>query len=192
MNIFSYNEIVSKKIIEFNGEPYEVLYSHVFRMQKRKPVNQTKLRNLVSGRVIENTFHQNENAPEADIDSMDAKYLYTDRELAWFCENANPKNRFSFPKDSVHDRTQWLTQDTLVSILLYKDKPMAVRIPIKVNLVVSKAPPTIKGNTASGGTKPVNVVSGAIVNTPLFINEGDIIRINTDTGTYVERVAKKS
>jgi elongation factor P len=79
MAILSYNEIVQKKVIDYNNEPYDVLSSHVFRMQQRKPVNQTKLRNLISGKVIEISFHQNETVPEADIATMEATYLYTNR-----------------------------------------------------------------------------------------------------------------
>ncbi len=191
MAILSYSEIVPKKIIEFSNEPYEVLSSRVFRMQMRKPVNQTKLRHLVSGRVIENSFHQNETAREADIETIEAKYLYTNRGESWFCEANNPKNRFSFPEGSIHEQVQWLVQNMPVTTVLYNEKPIAIHIPIKVELAVTKAPPAIKGNTTTGGTKQVTLASGATINTPLFINEDDTLRINTETGDYVERVAKK-
>ncbi len=190
MLILSYNNITAKKIIEFNNEPYEVLSSHVFRMQMRKPVNQTKLRHLVSGRVIENSFHQNESAKEAEIDNMEAVFLYTNKGKSWFCELGNPKNRFSFPENSVHNQTKWLVQNAPASVLLYKEEPITVKIPIKVDLLVESAPPSIKGDTASGGTKQVVLSSGAVVSTPLFINTGDTMRVNTETGEYVERVSK--
>lgn len=190
MPILSYNEITAKKIIEFNNEPYEVLSSHVFRMQMRKPVNQTKLRHLVSLRVVENSFHQNESAKEAEIESMDTVYLYTNKNESWFCELGNPKNRFSFPENSVYEQTKWLVQNAQVSVLLYKDNPITVKIPIKVDLIVESAPPSIKGDTASGGTKQVVLSSGAVISTPLFINAGDTLRVNTETGGYVERVSK--
>jgi len=108
MSVLSYNEIVSKKIINYNNEPYEVLSSHVFRMQQRKPVNQTKLKHLVSGKVTEISFHQNETVTEADIGKMQAQYLYTARGESWFAEDGNPKNRFSFPEEVVRDQVQWL------------------------------------------------------------------------------------
>jgi len=190
MAILSYNEIVAKTVIEYNNEPYEVLSSHVFRMQQRKPVNQTKLRHLVSGKVTEISFHQNESVPEADIGKMEAVYLYSNRGESWFTEAGNPKNRFSFPEDAVHDKVQWLVSNAIAEILLYKENPVAVSIPIKVELKVTEAPPGIKGDTATGGTKQVVLESGASVSTPLFINEGDILRINTETGEYVERVEK--
>jgi len=190
MAILSYNEITQKKVIEYNNEPYEVLSSHVFRMQQRKPVNQTKLRHLVSGKVLEISFHQSETVPEADIGKMQALYLYTNRDESWFAEDGNPKNRFSFPASAVADKTKWLVANSPVEVMLYKDEPATISIPIKIDLKVVEAPPAIKGDTATGGNKLVKLESGAGVNTPLFINEGDILRINTDTGEYVERVEK--
>ena len=190
MAILSYNEIVQKKVIEYNGDPYEVLSSHVFRMQQRKPVNQTKLRHLVSGKVLEISFHQSETVPEADIGKMQATYLYTNRGESWFAEAGNPKNRFSFPEDAVHDKVRWLIQNSPVEVLLYKENPMTIDIPIKMDLKVVEAPPAVKGDTATGGSKQVKLESGATVSTPLFINEGDVIRINTETGEYTERAEK--
>ena len=190
MAVLSYNEILPKTIIDYNNEPYEVLSSHIFRMQMRKPVNQTKLRHLVSGKVIEISFHQNETVTEADIGKMQAQYLYTARGESWFAQVDNPKNRFSFPESSVHDKVQWLVQNTLVEIVTYEEKPVTIKIPIKVELAVKDAPPAVKGNTVSGGSKIAELATGAKVQVPLFINTGDIIRINTDTGEYTERVEK--
>lgn len=190
MAILSYNEITQKKVIDYNGDPYEVLSSHVFRMQQRKPVNQTKLRNLVSGKVTEISFHQSETVPEADISRMQALYLYTNRGESWFAEEGNPKNRFAFPEDAVADKVKWLKQNSPVEVLLFRENPITITVPVKVDLVVKEAPPSIKGDTATGGNKLVTMETGAGVLTPLFINEGDIIKINTDTGEYVERVEK--
>ena len=190
MAVLAYNEILPKCVIDHNGEPYEVLSSHIFRMQMRKPVNQTKLRHLVSGKVIEISFHQNETVREAEVDTMDALYLYTNRGESWFCESGNPKNRFSFPEDSVHEKVQWLIQNAPVEVMTHEEKPVTIKIPVKADLKVTEAPPGIKGDTATGGNKQVELESGATVNAPLFINAGDVIRINTDTGEYTERVSK--
>lgn len=190
MAVLSYNEILPKTIIDYNNEPYEVLSSHIFRMQMRKPVNQTKLRHLVSGKVVEISFHQNETATEAEVDTMQAVYLYTNRGESWFAQAGNPKNRFSFPEDTVHDRVQWLVPNTTVEVLTYEEKPMTIKIPVKVDIAVRDAPPAVRGNTVSGGTKLIELATGAKVDVPLFINTGDIIRINTDTGEYTERVEK--
>jgi elongation factor P len=190
MAILSYNEILPKCIINYNNEPYEVLSAHIFRMQQRKPVNQTKLRQLVGGKVLEIAFHQNETVTEAEVGKMQANYLYTNRGESWFAEEDNARNRFSFPEETVHDRVQWLSPNTSVEVLTYEEKPMTIKIPVKVELEVTDAPPAVKGNTVSGGNKLAQLSTGAKVNVPLFINTGDVIRINTDTGEYTERVEK--
>lgn len=190
MAVLSYNEIVPKTVINYNGEPYEVLSSHVFRMQMRKPVNQTKLRNLISGKVTEISFHQNETVQEAEVGKMNAKFLYTARGESWFCEEADPKNRFAFPEEAVHDKVQWLAPNAVTEVVTFEEKPITINIPVKVDLEVIEAPPNVKGDSATGGNKPVKVATGAMVNVPLFINSGDIIRVNTDTGAYAERIEK--
>jgi elongation factor P len=190
MAVLSYNEIVPKTVIEYEGAPYEVLSSHVFRMQMRKPVNQTKLKNVITGRVIEISFHQSETVEEADLETMQAVFLYANRGEAWFTEEGNPKNRFSFEEGVVHEKLQWLITNSPVEVLVYKEKPVSISIPIKMDLKVTDAPPAVKGDTATGGDKLVTVESGATVTTPMFINTGDVIRINTDDGKYVERVSK--
>lgn len=190
MSVLSYNEILPKTIINYNGDPYEVLSSHIFRMQMRKPVNQTKLRHLISGKVVEISFHQNETVDEADIGKMQAKFLYANRGENWFCDEKDPKNRFSFPDEAVHDQVQWLMPNSLVEVVTYEEKPITVKIPVKVDLEVKEAPPAVKGNTVSGGSKTATLATGATVNVPLFINPGDVVRINTDTGEYTERVEK--
>ena len=190
MAVLSYNEILPKTIIVYNDELYEVLSSHVFRMQQRKPVNQTKLKSLTSGKVIEISFHQNETVNEAETERMQAIYLYENGKEAWFCEEGNPKNRFSLPFEAVHDQVQWLMPNSAVEVLMHDEQPILIKIPIKVELEVKEAPPSIKGNTSSGGNKPVTLVTGAKVNVPLFINAGDVIRVNTETGDYTERAEK--
>src|SRR3989304_7161545 len=100
MAVLSYNEILPKCIINYNNEPYEVLSAHIFRMQQRKPVNQTKLRQLVGGKVVEISFHQNETVTEADVSTMQAQYLYTNKGESWFAEAGDPRKHFCFPGDS--------------------------------------------------------------------------------------------
>lgn len=190
MAILGYNEILQKTVINYNGEPYEVVSSHIFRMQKTKPQNATKLRHLVSGKIVEISFHQSDTVMEANTERMQALYLYSARGESWFAQVGNPKNRFSLPEDSVHDKVQWLMPNTAVEVLTYEEKPMTITIPIKVELRVEDAPPAVKGNTVSGGTKIAELATGAKVDVPLFINTGDIVRINTDTGEYAERVEK--
>jgi len=172
------------------GEPYEVLTSHVFRKQMRKPVNATKLKNLMTGKVMEYSFHASEKAEEAEILSREVNYLFNNRGEYWFCEKNNPSKRFSLTEDFIGDQGKFMKPNAPVELLSFQDRNIGIKLPIKVELKVKDAPPGIKGNTAQGGTKLVTLETGAAINAPLFINEGDILRINTDTGEYVERVQK--
>ncbi len=188
--MLSYNEVLPKTVITLDGDPYEVLSSHIFRMQMRKPVNQTKLRNLRTGKVTERSFHQAETIKEADMEYEDITFLYHHRGEYWFCEEGNPKNRFKLDEELIGDRGHYLKENSLVEAMRFEEEVIGIKLPIKVDLTVKEAPPAVKGNTVQGGTKIVVLETGATVNAPMFINEGDIIRINTDTGEYVERVSK--
>jgi len=190
--MLNYNEITLKKYIEIDGEPFEVISSHVFRKQKRKPVNQTKLKNLITGKVTERAFHQSEKANEADIDSKKIKYLYANRGELWFCEENDPAARFAIPESSSNAPIKnFVKANSLVDAVIFNDEVIGIKPPIKVDLTVKEATPAVKGNTATGATKQITLETGTTINVPLFINEGDIIRINTETGDYTERVEKK-
>ncbi len=189
--VLSYSEIVPKKLIVYDDQPFEVLSSHVFRMQQRKPVNQTKMRNLKTGKVVEVSFHQNETVQEADVEEREVKFIYRNRGEAWFADPKNPKDRFSIQEEVVGEKVKYLKPDLIVELMVWNEEIIGVDLPIKMDFKVIEAPPSVKGNTAQGGNKLVTLEGGATVNAPLFINEGDILRINTDTGEYTERVEKK-
>jgi elongation factor P len=191
MAMLEYNEILNKKVILFNEEPYEVLDAHVFRKQQRKPVNQTKLRNLITGKVTEQAFHVSEKVQEADLSTKQVKYMFTNKGEFWFCAESNPADRFAIPEDTIGDAAKFMKINSVVEALVFDERIIGVRIPIKVELLVKEAPPAVKGNTAQGGSKQITLETGAVINAPLFINEGDVVRINTEVGEYVERVDKK-
>ncbi|OHB17954.1 MAG: hypothetical protein A2749_03000 [Parcubacteria group bacterium RIFCSPHIGHO2_01_FULL_45_26] len=186
--MLEYNEIKPRKYIVIDGTPYECLSSHVFRKQQRKPVNDTKLRNLITGKVAEISFHQSEKVEEAELDSRNVKFLYQNKGEYWFCEQGDPSKRFQLDAGIIGDSGKFLKTNTLVDLLEFQGRLLGVKLPIKVELKVIEAPPSIKGNTAQGGSKVVTLETGATINAPLFVNEGDTIRINTETGEYVERV----
>lgn len=186
--MLEYNEITVRKYIIFENEPYEVLTSHVFRKQQRKPVNATKLRSLLNGRIVEYSFHQNEKVEEADIDYKDIKYLYNNRGEYWFSEENDPAKRFKIEPDMLGEQVKFLKPNSLVEAMVFDENIVGIKLPIKVELKVTEAAPGIKGDTAKGGMKQVTLETGAVVNAPLFINEGDVLRINTETGDYVDRV----
>lgn len=188
MSLLEYNEIRERKYIIYENEPYEVLSSHVFRKQQRKPVNATKLKNLITGSVKEVSFHVSEKVEEAEIDSREVKYLYQNRGEYWFSEASDPSKRFAMKEALVGPQGKFLKVNTIVELLTFKARHVGFKMPIKVELKVTEAADAVKGNTVQGGTKIVTLETGATVNVPMFVNEGDIIRVNTESGDYVERV----
>lgn len=190
MSLLEYNEVTQGKYIVHEGQPYEVLSAHVFRKQQRKPVNATKLKNLMTGKVTEYSFHQSEKVDEAEIESREVKYLYNNRGEFWFCESSDPSKRFKVTAEQAGEQIKYMKPNTVVEQLLFREQPMGFKYPIIADLKVTEAPPSIKGDTATGGNKVVTLETGATINAPLFVNEGDVIRINTETGEYRERVGK--
>ena len=194
--MLEYSEIVERKYIIFNNEPYEVLSSHVFRKQMRKPVNATKLRNMITGKITEQSFHQAEKVDEADITTKEAKFLYTNKGEFWFADPQDPSKRFKIDENLIGYQAKFLKPNSIAEVLVFnRDEDeegmmIGTKLPIKVELKVTEAPPAVKGDTATSGSKQITLETGAIVNTPLFINEGDIVVVNTVTGEYVERAKK--
>ncbi len=188
MSLLEYNEVTEKKFIVLDGQPYEVITSHVFRKQQRKPVNATKLKNLMTGKVTEYSFHVSEKVEQAEIETRELKYLYNSRGEWWFADPTDPAKRFSVKEETVGPQGKFLKPNTVVTQLLFKDNPMSFEFPIMAELKVTDAPPGIKGDTATGGQKTITVETGATISAPLFVNTGDVIRINTETGEYKERV----
>lgn len=188
--MLEYNEIKPRKYIVMDGEPFEVISSHVFRKQQRKPVNATKLKNLITGKVMEYSFHQSEKAEEAELSTRKVKYLYENRDEYWFCEEKDPSKRFQLSHDVVGDLIGFVKANSLIELNTFEDRIVGIKVPIKVALKVKEAAAAVKGNTVQGGLKSVVLETGASINVPMFINEGDVIMINTETGEYVERAGK--
>ncbi|MBP6925852.1 MAG: hypothetical protein KBC22_02255 [Candidatus Pacebacteria bacterium] len=199
--MLNYNEIKERKFIIFEDQPYEVLTSHVFRKQQRKPVNAAKLRNMLTGSVLEHSFHQSDKVHEADVVKRNVIYLFKkdgrgDQPTEyWFCSEKNPKDRFMLPEVLVINQLRFVKPNDKVTALVFTDQEdeeqiIGITPDMKVALTVTEAPPNIKGDSATGGNKVVILETGTPVNAPLFINTGDVIRINTETGEYVERVEK--
>jgi elongation factor P len=194
--MLEYSEIKEHKYIVYENEPWEVIASHVFRKQQRKPVNATKLRNLITGRITEVSFHVSDKVEEADIDKKEVKYLYTNKGEYWFSEINDPSKRFQLPEMMIGSGAKFLKPNIIVEAMLFDDtsnpseqgKIIGLKIPIKMELKVTEAHETTKGNTAQGATKAVVLETGAEIQVPMFIKEGDMIRVNTETGQYADRV----
>jgi elongation factor P len=192
MAMLEYNEIRERKIILWEGEPYEVITSHVFRKQQRKPVNATKIKNLITGRVAEISFGSSEKVHEADMISRPAIFIYKAKGEVWFTDAKDKGKRFSLKEDIVGDKLKYIKENTEVDLIIFtndddEEQVIGVKVPIKVELEIKEAPPVIKGASANTGNKVVTLENGATINAPLFVAAGDRIRINTETGEYVER-----
>lgn len=188
--MLSYNELKKGTVFIMDGEPWKVLDYNFLRMQQRKPIAEVKIKNLINGKVISKTVHQNENFEEAELQKKELVFLYSRRDEFWFSEKDNPKTRFALNKEVVNEAAKFLKQNLAVTAVLFKEKIINIELPVKMDFIVREAPPAVKGNTAQGGTKMVTLENGLQISVPLFINEEDIIRVNTETGEYVERVSK--
>ena len=192
MSQLQYNEIREKKIIIHDDEPCEVVESHVARTQQRKPQNQVKLRSLISGKVFPATFHVADSADEADIIKRDITFLYHNKGEYWFCEPDDKSKRFKLDSALIGDTAKFFKQNSNATAVIWdnddEETIIKVTLPIKMEFKVKEAPPAVRGDTSKGGNKIITLENGATLNAPMFINEGDIIRLNTETGEYVERV----
>jgi elongation factor P len=185
------NQLKPKTYFIFEGQPYVVLETHHLKMQQRRPVVQTIFRNLINGKVLDRNFAQSDVFEEAEVEKMNVKFLYGHRDQYWFCHEKDTSKRFELNKDLLGDSIKFLKANTVLEAIQFEEKIISIELPVKMDFKVTEAPPGIKGDTAQGGVKSVKIETGAYVNAPLFINEGDLIRINTETGDYVERVEKK-
>ncbi len=186
--MLNYNDIKPGVAVLVEGEPYVCTWNNIMQKQQRRPVNQTKLRHLIRGNSVEYSFQQSDKLYEAEIESRPAVFIYA-RNGEWFFHDAKDKStRFSVSEEMVGEAGRFLKGNTEVETNWFDGKLFRVRPPIKVELKVTEAPPNTRGNTAQGGNKVVTVETGATINVPMFINEGDVLRINTETGEYVERV----
>jgi elongation factor P len=188
-----YNEIKPGVVIIHDDQPYEVVESHSARKSMGKPSNQVKMRNVITGRTIEIAFHAADMAEEADILKRDIKFLYsTPKGEYWFSAVDNPADRFTLSVDVIGDMTRFLKGNTVVKAKIFEyndeEKIIGLILPVKMEFKIIDCPPNVRGDTATGGNKIATIETGAKVNVPLFVDNGEIIRVNTETGEYVERV----
>ena len=192
--MLAYNEATVRKVIIYEDQPYEVMASHVFRKQQRKPVNATKLKNMITGRVVEVSFQVSDKIEEADLERRPTKFIYAAKGEYWFHPANKPADRFTLSPDMIGEQVKWLSAGDTVDALVFtyddEEKIIGVKLPIKMDFKVKETVPAVKGNTATGASKMAVLQNGTEIYVPLFINEGDTIKINTETGEYVERATK--
>ncbi len=181
------NDLKPRTFFIFEDQPFVVLETHHLKMQQRRPVVQTRMRNMLNGKVLERNFAQSDSFEEADIRKDNVKFLYKHRDEYWFSPE-HSSERFKLTEAVLGDTTRFLKSNIVVEALYFNDDIINIELPIKMEFKVTEAPPGIRGDTATGGTKQITLETGATINAPLFVQEGDIIRVNTETGEYVERV----
>lgn len=176
--------------IVLDNMPYAVLSVKHLHMGRGGSSSFTRLRNLATGQILERNFKQADRIEEADIEKVKSIFLYSHRGEFWFVESNNPKNRFTLKNDILGDIVKFLKNNLEIIALKFNGKIINIELPVTADYKVSSAPPGIRGNTSQGGSKPVIIETGAQISAPLFISEGDIIRVNTESGEYTKRVEK--
>jgi len=187
-NMLTHTDLKKGTQFIFEGQPWEVLEAEAMKMAQRRPVIQSKIRNLIDGRVQEKNFQQGDMFDEADLQKKDIKFLYQSKGQYWFCEMNDPSKRFFFTEDQIGVQAKFLRPNETVTGILFEEKIITFRLPIKVQLKIKESAAGIKGDRAQAGTKEAVLESGAVIQVPLFVEEGDTIEVNTETGTYVKRV----
>ncbi|MBF0528037.1 MAG: elongation factor P [Deltaproteobacteria bacterium] len=173
--------------IEFKGDPYVIVdFLHV-KPGKGGAFVRTKIKNMITGRVLDETFRSGEKLGRPNLEEKDVQYLYLDSQGYCFMDNENYE-QFFLAEDQVSDAKNYLEENINVKVLFYNGRAIGIDLPTTVSLIVVESEPGVKGDTATGATKSAKMNTGLIVQVPLFINEGDLLKIDTRTGNYIERV----
>ncbi len=187
MASYSTNEFRAGLKIMLDGDPYVIVENEFVKPGKGQAFNRVKVRNLKTGRVIEKTFKSGESVEAADVVDVEMQYLYTDGEF-WHFMHPETFEQVAADKVAVGDAAKFLKEQDMVQVTLWNGAPLTVTPPNHVILKVTECEPGVRGDTATGATKPATVETGAVVKVPLFVEEGDLIKIDTRTGEYLGRV----
>ena len=188
--MLSINDLKTGTLFILDDNPYEALEVKHLHMGRGSSSIQTRIKNLRTGQVYSRNFKPADTFYEADIEKKPVMYLYHHRDEFVFHEKGKPKNRFPLPESITGEIQNWVKTNIEIEGLFFEGTIIAIKPPIKLDLKVVEAPLAIRGDTAQGGTKTVKLETGAEIQVPLFINEGDIVRVNTGTSLYAERVEK--
>jgi elongation factor P len=186
---YSTNEFRSGLKVMLDGEPCSILDNEFVKPGKGQAFNRVRLRNLKTGRVWERTFKSGESLEGADVVDVTMEYLYNDGEF-WHFMEPNSFEQYQADAAAVGDAGKWLKEQDPCEVTLYNGSPLSVTPPNFVELEIVETDPGLKGDTAQGGSKPATLSTGAIVRVPLFITQGEVIRVDTRSGEYVARAGK--
>lgn len=186
--MYDITDLKPGRAIQIDGEPFIVVDSQFGRKSQSKANMQCKLRNLKTGAVISKNFQGSEKIEPADVGYRKCQYLYSDGENYTFMDLQN-YDQFTFSKEMLGDTALYLVDGGEVDALVFEERPIGIQLKATVELKVIETIPGVKGDTATGGNKPAKLESGLTVNVPLFVNEGDVVKVNTETGMYMTRVS---
>lgn len=187
--MLSISEVKIGKLVQIANEPFVVIKADHHKMGRGGAVLKLKMRNLINGNVLEKTMQGNDKMEPADTEKRKANYLYKDESNAFFMDNESFE-QFELPLEQLGLKIKFMKDNTDVDTLYFQSRPVSIDLPIKMDLKVISAPPGVKGNSVGNISKVVTLETGAEISVPMFVDEGDIIRINTDTEEYSERVTK--
>ena len=185
---YSTNEFKSGLKVMLDNEPCSIVENEYVKPGKGQAFNRVKLRNLMTNRVWERTFKSGESLEAADVVEQDMEYLYTDGEFWHFMLTDGSFEQYAADAKAVGDTVKWLKEQDVYTVTLYNGAPLTVTPPNFVELEVVDTDPGMKGDTAQGGSKPATLSTGAVVNVPLFITIGEVLKVDTRSGEYVNRV----
>lgn len=185
--MYSLADLKAGKAIVVNGEPCLILKSRFSKQGRQGGVTATKLKNLKTGAVTQKTFQGSDKLEPADIGYRHVQFLYSDGSAFTFMDLSS-YDQFELDTDMVSEGKKYLIEGLELDVLVYEDTPIAIKLPVTVDLKVKETPPGVRGDTAQGGTKPATLESSITIQVPLFVNEGDTVRVNTERDEYVERV----
>ncbi len=189
MSMLSHTDLRKGVKVEIDGEPYQIISSDFVKPGKGSAFTRVKVRNYLTGNTIERTYKASDKVARADVEERSCQYLYNDGNSYHFMDNSS-YDQFEIQKDALGDAANWMEENMECRVLVWKGAPITCDPPNFVELEITECEPGVKGDTAQGGNKPATLSTGATVNVPLFINEGEWIRIVTRTGDYMERVRK--
>ena len=190
MTSYATNEFKTGLKVLVEGEPCSILENEIVKPGKGQAFNRVKFRNLLNGRVWERTYKSGESIKGADVMETNMEYLYEDGEFWHFMKTDESYEQVAADANAINEARNWLKEQDVYQVVLWNDAPISVIPPNFIELEVTDTDPGLKGDTAQGGTKPATLSSGALVKVPLFINIGDVLRIDTRTGEYQNRVNK--
>ncbi len=186
MATYSTNEFKGGLKIMLDGDPYSIVENEFVKPGKGQAFNRVKLRNLKTNRVVEKTFKSGESVEAADVMETELQYLYNDGEFWYFMDPTSFEQKAA-PAGAVGDAANWIKEQDTCTVILWNDAPLQVEAPNFVDLKVIETDPGVRGDTSSGGTKPAKLETGATVRVPLFIEEGEVLRVDTRKAEYVSR-----